>query len=138
MTFAGPPVAIAGAKSESIGSVVVATARDQSHSPQLNIFHGGNGNDGQRGTFTLPGDPVAMRVTTDGSVQYAWVVTRSPDELVVIDVSNDTQVNSMSLPGSPLGLYIGLRAGAALPPNGCTCSSPKMSTGFIHILVAEP
>ena len=138
MTFAGPPVAIAGAKSESIGSVVGATARDPSHSPQLNIFHGGNGNDAQRGTFPLPGDPVAMRATDNGSVQYAWVVTRSPDELVVVDVSNTTQVNAMSLPGEPLGLYIGLGVGAALPASGCTCSSPKTSTGFVHVLVAEP
>ena len=146
MTFAGPPVAVAGGKSVSgtTGDLVVATAGDSSHSSALNIFHGGNAKDLNRLTYpladyTVPSTavPVGLRVTDDATEELAWVVIRNPNKLLLVNASTATLISTVGLPGVPIAINMGYQP-SWTPSQGGFWANPHASAMFVHILVAEP
>jgi hypothetical protein len=117
--------------------IMVVTHPTATQDAQLLTFPNGGGMPTVVNSFT--GDPVKLRITADPEDQgtyYAWVVTRSPNQLLVFNVlsaSGPAQV--IPLPGEPITMNVGLQivTPTCMPP-----CYPATQSGFVHTVLSEP
>src|ERR1019366_3146603 len=129
----GNPVAVRGAKTWMQGYpyIVVAFAPPGgSTQGQINAYNGGDTADMVPVINSFSGSPVAMAVTTDGSIQYAWVATTAPNRVYVFKVNQVAMpIATLLLPGEPIDLTVGLN------PNSKVTG---LQTGMLHVAVRVP
>lgn len=138
----GTPVSIAGGDfvdsiTTATDFIVVAFQPTTGGQAQILGFHGGNPQDTAKTSHVFTGNPVQLRATQADGVEYAWVATANPDQILlfVVSTNGSAPIATLPLPGHPIDFVVGAPPFATPAPSDAGTRGTR--TGLINVIVSQ-